>query len=99
MGWKDWSYWLKGGIIGLIISTIVIVIALLQLINYAIIKWPLLILINLFANQYVAISQCSGDSCIGFLFFVPLLVFIEFFVIGAIIGWIYGKIKQRKEDS
>jgi len=93
MGWKDWSYWLKGGIIGLVISL-------------------LITLSTMFMPVYcIGLSQ-DGTGCVSptgidawkynfnslfdDTFGIIILFIVSLFIIGAIIGWIYGKIKQRK---
>jgi hypothetical protein len=91
MGWKNLSYWLKGGII------------------LAGINFLLIVLYYLISNGQGSYYDPSAFLYISsFLvtdFFYwgsnsPLEIFIFssifYFIIGAIIGLIYGKIKNRK---
>ena len=42
------------------------------------------------------ITQCVGEDCMGCdIFLGPLFGFIGFFLVGALIGWIIGKIKSK----
>ncbi len=79
MGWKDWPYWIKGGIIGILLS---LAYFLIILIIYLIYNWP--------EGDYVGfiIYILFGTiiSTIG--------VAVALFIIGAIIGLIVGKIKK-----
>jgi len=88
MGWKDWPYWLKGGIIGTVLATLIILIV-----------------------GFIALSICY-ENCPPFIknslfifilpsYFLPgviadVAIIIWNFLIGALIGFIYGKIKSRK---
>lgn len=80
MAWKNWSYWLKGGIIGIILIIVLILVMVFTPLDLK----PSLIATNSDAYQTIAV--------------VPLLL-IEWFVYGALIGWIYGKIKQRGKKN
>jgi len=95
MGWKKWSYWLKGGIIGIIVFIILLVLSAI---------FPSYGLGNIFQWIIVfigSIIMVPARSLFSFKlgppitnFYVPMIVL---FILGAIIGWIYGKIKQGKE--
>ena len=95
MGWKDWSYWLKGGIIGILISLVFLASSYftgqIKIVSYI--------------NQCL-IPPCSSDlhfylfSNSNFLFVREFLIsmiviLICCFIIGSFIGWIVGKIKSR----
>ena len=67
MGWKKWSYWLKGGIIALGLDIIYAASGLLALENFG---WIV-------------------------TFVIAPAAAIPLFLIGAIIGWIVGKIKSK----
>ena len=88
---KNLSYWLKGGIIGVIINT------LLFGIDYFL----------FYSRGYVCDIACpftivsliiSSVLYWGRTTFASGWIFssLVFFVIFAVIGWIYGKIKNRK---
>ena len=109
MGWKNWPSWLKGGIIAGIIFIIVLVLSLFipslgcntskplpegemyenctptQLSE--ILLLPSYIPLNILEihNDYLALS---------FAFIFSLIIY---FLIGTIIGWIFGKIKLKKK--
>ena len=97
MGWKDWSYWLKGGIIGLILFFLVLIIVSLKLnsdfafIVYFLLWMPLLFLEDsaLFFYQIEGYPQPTilGIVCIG----------IVYFLVGSLLGWIVGKVKSRNQ--
>jgi len=76
---KQKRYWLRGGVMGLIISVIALII-----IEVA--------------------TKCVG-ICPRFSAFLPEIIFIYgVFIIGGIllgilIGWLYGKIKNRNKDK
>ena len=88
---KNLSYWLKGGIIGVIINT------LLFGADYI-----------LFYSRGIPLDAVLPFTLVSFLITdglylgrnTPTAVWIfsslVFFVIFAVIGWIYGKIKNRK---
>ncbi len=80
MAWKNWPYWLRGSIIFLIFP-----------------------IIGLYG-----FTTCRDMDCIIWLPFAGAAIFIEgtetlfhainfifYLVLGAIIGWIYGKIKSK----
>lgn len=99
MGWKEWSYWLKGG---LILSIIALVFRLTGG------------MFELFPSSN-PLEKFLGSASFffGYPFGIPLanlfntgIVIIDitiflgiYFIIGAFIGWIYGKIKNRKLNS
>ena len=96
MGWKNWSSWVKGGIIGLGIALILFIIIILipgtthssTVLKDSIAKiaqsldWILFILNG---------GYCDGMSCI----FMMFTIWPSYFCIGALIGWIVGKIKSQ----
>jgi hypothetical protein len=91
MSLKDWiklkPYWFKGGAIGVIISLIFSIIYLL------------------YEAIDVYFLSGGGDNTqilfpiVIFIYIIPLYIlpvtFITF-LIGAVVGWIFGKIKSRK---
>ena len=81
MRWKNWPYWLKGAIIFLIFP----IIGLSVLPNCGEIEC-LLWLPVAGAAMFVEGSDEPLFHIVNFIFY---------FIIGAFIGWIYGKIKKH----
>ena len=80
MGWKNWPYWLRGGI-----------------------SLDLLIIISM-----IIFPKLSEIPIISILLYFPLfygfiigglIILFCWFIIGAIIGWIYGKIKRESNNE
>jgi hypothetical protein len=108
MGWKEWSYWLKGGIIGLIYFFIIWVFETIigdnplfishtatgwEGILFGIAFFPVFILIDWLANMLPLFIQNGGDKINALIMQIYFL--ISAFLIGAFIGWIVGKIKKK----
>jgi len=70
MGWKNWSYWLRGGVVVLFVYILVIDIYTMDFMGWTFDFW-----LN------------------------TLLGLILSFGFGALIGFIYGKIKNRKKGE
>jgi hypothetical protein len=87
MIWKDWPYWLKGGVIGLIILLILYILAISTPSSDMgnIFSWTILMI-------GIPIIRIIGDLPI--LFYI--IFFIYFFILGSIIGWVFGKISWGK---
>ena len=88
MGWRDLPTWLKGGIIFVLIVIVIDVVdyLILPLISRAL--FPLQI-----ANYPLYLFwQLSESGTINLILHLSL-----YFVVGAIIGWIVGKIKSKKQ--
>jgi len=83
-------YWLRGGII-------IAGLALLVVLSTFYVEFPGIIYTSLFFYSAPAWMIC-GSSCNGIwnvlIFFIGTSLF---FILGALIGWIYGKIKERKQ--
>ncbi len=84
MGWRNWPYWVKGGIISFIMSSILYVLLgyflILQEASYT----PLCsdnIILELLCGYYLS------------FFMIPVVPI--FTLVGIVIGWIYGKVKNR----
>jgi len=103
--WKNLPYWLKGGII----TTILCLIIALALVpfgddtgGYLILPYwfiPTLIGSAIICTPFVWIfGPLAWDNINDFFFHFGFAVtgIIFYFLIGAIIGWIYGKIRNRK---
>ena len=91
MGWKDLNYWLKGGILSAIIFVIVFLLAFYLDATYGghpgLLIFPLIpILSGLFTLNVSGIKF--------FIIAIPISL-IFWFIVGAIIGGVYGKIKNR----
>jgi hypothetical protein len=94
MGWKKFPTWLKGGIILGVISLLYSIffnIALqlgFVLPLFFFMEWPMRLASLLFG---------WGDLIMGWRGYFASLVFmpILYFIIGAIVGWIIGKIKSK----
>ena len=100
MGWKNWSYWLKGGIIGLVIFLIITV--LFQLLTSSISVVPTrsnLFVYFLMPGIISALMWCGDCQAKGgepiMISMMVVISIITYFLIGAIIGYIYGKIKNK----
>jgi hypothetical protein len=86
MFFKNWPYWLKGGVITIILEAI----------------WGCLQFLTLGAKRGLRIyfSDMNGNFHVEYVYtyvFAVFLFTIALFFVGAIIGWIYGKIKGRKK--
>ncbi len=80
MGWKDLPYWLKGGIIALIIWIIFFVLA--GIVDFQIKGIiPPIIIGGLYNNLTTVVAYIENA--------------IIYLIIGAIVGLIYGKIKKN----
>jgi hypothetical protein len=98
MGWKEWPTWLKGGVIGLILS----VLFLIGLIicassslgsgSYGCINF----IFPLFFGAFMASILNIQNKFVGY-FVIGFTNLIIYFLIGALIGWIVGKIKNRNK--
>jgi len=98
---KQKQYWLRGGIIGFIAGTILIVVAMLTALNYDCST-------KCTPYWYDVIGYISGwlsfpltsvaKRLIGPGAYILNFVFIPatYFMYGVIIGWLYGKIKNRQ---
>ncbi len=91
MGWKDLDSWLKGGIIGIIVYILAtLVFWIIGLIIGAGAFFAIPSLPSLFVFNFEASAGQSSN-----LFWVIIISILVYFLIGALIGWIVGKIKSR----
>ena len=85
MGWKEWSYWLKGIIFFVIVWVIVLFL------------WGLTTTVS--EGGKCSIIPFLGSGTLLGCFLAPVLLglfgIIPVIIIGALIGWIYGKTKSR----
>ena len=107
MGWKNWSYWLGGGIILLILYIILAITVNLMCSNSSgslftgggpssCLGWAILFIFISFSG--LLFSELLGFNS-GFL--ILLITSITYFIIGAVIGQIISlimkKIKSKKQ--
>ena len=84
-------YWLRGGIAGLIF---VILASFLMLANRDLAESLILSTPIMWVNSLISYGlYFIFGSKMSFL--ASYIVWPEYFIIGAIIGWLYGKIKNR----
>ncbi len=89
MSWKNWPYWLRGGVIGLILPFI-----------YVIIKGLILILIK--GKCSVGCVAMYGVECPDSFYncfdFAEIQTYpLIFLILGLFLGFLYGKIKNIKQ--
>src|SRR3989344_4254200 len=98
MVWKNWSYWVKGGIIFTIIIFIFQIIGAFAVLSGTknLIFAPF-IFVQGFLNYPFGIPIANFLETLSFGIYplTLLLNLVYLFIIGAIIGLIYGKIKNR----
>lgn len=101
---REWPYWLNGGIIGIIIGIITSIILFFNLFDYKF-DVPFPDPETLFPMRFFVkiMPDCSGEECVGraldLMTLIPPLSILYSFLIGAIIGWLYGKIKSRNQSQ
>lgn len=100
MGWKDWPYWLKGGVIGILIFISGFVITLI-LGTPLLFIYPLLSLLGIsgILSGPIPITNIGpNENSLGnnFIPIMALFSILLYLMIGALIGYIYGKIKNAK---
>ena len=99
MGWKNWSYLIKGGFIGASIGVIYLLLAWFQ----AIPIFTILLTISIMAScgsgetssSVGLLGNCQWASKYFIMFIIVILTLIVFFGVGALIGWLVGKIKKK----
>ena len=94
MGWKNWPSWLKGGIKAIIIGLILNILFIVPL--FFLVQGSVAEVIS-FIGRYI-LPLWSPIMGLTLLLALKNLIIalIGYFVIGAFIGWIYGKVKSRK---
>lgn len=112
MGWKEWPSWLKGGMVLVIIYIILILLSVFTL-YYDFTTWTSEVMFWTYVaivspTEFLSlILPIKFPLGIGFLggpsdseMITSLIVLaIFYFFIGSIIGWIYGKIKNRNQSQ
>lgn len=91
MFWKNLPKWLKGGIIGCLIF---LVLYLLFFIS-DLIGMFLFIFFYFITNWIGLYSHCSMETCSAFFSIIPVISLVEFFLLGAIVGFILEKISSK----
>ena len=104
MFWKNWSYWVRGGIIGILSWLIIAFLAyfLSTYLESGFLVWILFILVilALFPTIFIqgesvfttGLDALNLPTALGYI-----LIVIFWFVIGALIGFIIGRLKSKKE--
>jgi VIT1/CCC1 family predicted Fe2+/Mn2+ transporter len=98
MIWKDWPYWLKGGIVATLIPILVFVVNLVIdvlvppkgetfLFFFLIVATPALPIFNAFFKSSIPYN-------ITYIIFV-VAILVMYFIVGSVIGWIVGKRKTK----
>ncbi len=106
MKWKDFPTWLKGGIIGVIIGILTFLVGYFyqeltkdKIRTMLVVEKRLWLIILIFFPVLISLLILElmgiGDK---YLVIVLLLSLIIYFLIGAFIGWIVGKIKPKKKS-
>ena len=101
MSWKNWPYWLKGGIIldvvYLLVVSMYVITFLIENISQSI--FILLYFISFPAFLILRLIEYDSHNVITYTIIISFLIY---FILGALIGLIYGKIKnsrKRKEAN
>lgn len=109
MGRKNFSYWLKGGAIGALVGFLYYLFLyvieksnFLRVFSYDFFQIAFFLLSIVIVANYLFYVKLFDLELTDYSFpitesnfFVWLLVIIEFFVIGSLIGFIIGKIKSK----
>lgn len=93
MAWKDLSYWLKGLLLGMIFTQIFYIGV------FILFKSTFIYYLMLFAEPLSHKLMCGDFFCGGLVLvfatmILYLLIMAIFLILGTIIGWIYGKIRN-----
>jgi hypothetical protein len=103
---KNYPYWARGGIVSVVLSAVVALILFIFFTcstpftdscwfpSWAVIFYLPLVIFQINLPVYPA---SFADT--AFLIKIILAAIIFYFIIGAIIGWIYGKIKNRNKTE
>ena len=102
MSWKNWPYWLKGGVIGVILIIVFfIIIVSISNTSKGCTSWensPYYCISIIGASFLIAVV--TGSRNMMFLYIsTGITNIIIVFIVGSLIGLIYGKIKNRKESK
>jgi len=90
--WKNWPYWLQ---FGMLLSTIAVVtILLLPARCENDLQLNTCTILNLLRIGLLLPGLSFGFAFIPLPQFAYIFMFLMYFIIGALLGWIYGKIKK-----
>jgi hypothetical protein len=106
MNWKNWPYWVRGVIVGLLIFVILFVVYMLfsgHLPDWLVYIFLIPMFIPMIISGHVTpyfctptISNFLFDDClITGVIIAVIFTFMELLICGALIGWFYGKIKSH----
>ena len=91
MGWKERPYWLKGGIIIILFYILIgIVFSIYDFATFDDFKGFFTFMYFVGPGSFIFGIDGPMEFITSFIFTIAI-----YFIIGAIIGWIYGKIKNR----
>ena len=95
MGWSEWPSWLKGGGIGSIVGLFILFIEFFFCGNYSLTGLAK-VFCGTIAFPLFPTNLLLYMSSISTIIFnqIPVTVVI-YFILGAIVGWIVGKIRNR----
>ena len=105
MGWKDWPYWLRGGVLGIFVYLILLFISFLLISLDSIIAFlfvVLLVLLGFWASWFIGTGNCDlfHGYCSTINQFLYITIgLVDAFIIGLIIGFIVGKIKKKPQTK
>ena len=93
MGWKEWPYWLKGGITAVSLLVLIVLFDYFAVCNFGSASseycgW----IAMLTAFPVVLLTAFMSYNMSPFSYYI--LAAVMYFLLGALIGWIYGKIKK-----
>ena len=95
MGFKNWSSWVKGGVVGGIIG------AILWIISFVLESNPVPFRnVFMFLGSPLCYIELNGEG-IGWcwILYGHISNIILFFIIGSLIGFIIGKLKSKKQPQ
>jgi len=87
---KNKRYWLRGGVVGGVIGILIFAI------NYFLKESFFMIFVAPIGLILMLFGDLNKENFILGGIIAILLIFIFYFLLGTIIGYIYGKIKQRR---
>jgi hypothetical protein len=85
------GYWLRGGIAGLVLAILnIFTVGMIGMF----VTHPIHFIYRTITNSYLTtdVTGCSGEQCWGNEILFGSVVFI---ILGVILGWVYGKMKNR----
>lgn len=110
MGWKNWPYWLKGGIVTTLIiffidlftrplfpyfrESFLILTFILWGLNI-IIHYPSILILETFLEENKILFEPKELFTLVKVYVIPLSLLI-WFIIGSVIGWLFEKLKKKK---